>query len=71
MLIAMLTVSCNCIAFEEAEAVLILKRWYFSRCKLCDEFWRSVSSIMHISGGFIQGEATNSCSGFDLRAPGA
>ena len=66
----MLTVSRDCVAFEEAEAVFTLKRWYFSRCKFCGELGCSVSSIMHISGGFIQCEATNSCNGFDLQASG-
>jgi hypothetical protein len=63
----MLTVSCDCVAFEEAKAVLALKCWYFPGCKLCGELGRSVSSIVYISGGFIQCEATNSCSGLDLQ----
>ena len=67
-LIAMLTVSRDCVAFEEAETIFTLKRWYFSRCEFCDELGCSVSSIMHISGGFIQCEATNGCNGFDLQA---
>ena len=66
VMIDMLTVSGDCVPFEEAETVLILKCWHFSRCKLRGELGRFVGSIVHISCRFVEREATNSCSGFDL-----
>jgi hypothetical protein len=51
--VLMPTVSGDCIPFEEAEAVLILKCRYFARCKLRDEFGRSIRGIVYISGGFV------------------
>lgn len=67
---SLLTVSGDRVAFEKAEAFLILKGWYFARYKLHGEFRRPVRSIMYVSGGFVQRVAAHSCSGLDLRISG-